>query len=108
MFYGEGVVMRLLPQDSTLRGLVELKMAKREDTLFHACWASRMDYPGHRPTGSGKTTTLYAALSEINDTARKIITLKTPWNIICAVLIRSRSWKSRADFCTRLALDSAA
>ena len=30
------------------------------------------------PTGSGKTTTLYAALSKINDTERKIITIEDP------------------------------
>ena len=79
MFYGEGVVMRLLPQDSTLRGMSELKMAKREETLFRNMLAlphGILLVTG--PTGSGKTTTLYAALSEINDLTRKIVTIEDP------------------------------
>ncbi|HRU54248.1 MAG TPA: ATPase, T2SS/T4P/T4SS family, partial [Candidatus Sumerlaeia bacterium] len=77
MLYGEGVVLRLLPQESTLRGLPELKMAEREERLFR-----RMLAMPHGiilvtgPTGSGKTTTLYSALNEINDSIRKIITIE--------------------------------
>lgn len=79
MLYGEGVVLRLLPQESTLRGLPELKMAEREERMFR-----RMLATPHGiilvtgPTGSGKTTTLYSALSEINDLIRKIITIEDP------------------------------
>ncbi len=79
MLYGEGVVMRLLPQESTLRGLAELKMAEREERAFR-----RMLSMPHGiflvtgPTGSGKTTTLYSALNEINDAIRKIITIEDP------------------------------
>ncbi|HOE63754.1 MAG TPA: GspE/PulE family protein [Candidatus Sumerlaeota bacterium] len=79
MLYGEGVVLRLLPQESTLRGLPELKMAEREERLFR-----RMLAMPHGiilvtgPTGSGKTTTLYSALNEINDSIRKIITIEDP------------------------------
>ncbi len=35
------------------------------------------------PTGSGKTTTLYAALNAMNRPDRKIITAETPWSTIC-------------------------
>ena len=79
MLYGEGVVMRLLPQESTLRGLKELDMAEREESLFR-----RMLAMPHGiilvtgPTGSGKTTTLYSALNEINNSIRKIITIEDP------------------------------
>jgi general secretion pathway protein E/type IV pilus assembly protein PilB len=79
MLYGEGVVMRLLHQDSALRGMTELKMGKREGTLFRAM----LGLPHGiilvtGPTGSGKTTTLYAALNEINDSIRKIVTIEDP------------------------------
>jgi type II secretion system protein E len=79
MLYGEGVVMRLLPQDSTLRGMAELNMDEREEKFIR----SLLDLPHGiilvtGPTGSGKTTTLYSALNEINDSVRKIITIEDP------------------------------
>ena len=79
MLHGEAVVMRLLRQNSTLLGLPELKMSERENQLFHRI----LDLPHGiilvtGPTGSGKTTTLYTALSEINDSERKIITIEDP------------------------------
>ena len=79
MLHGEAVVMRLLRQDSALMGLSELKMGERERRLFQEV----LGLPHGivlvtGPTGSGKTTTLYAALSEINDSVRKIITIEDP------------------------------
>ncbi len=79
MLYGEAVVMRLLRQDSTLLGLPELHMGERENRLFQ----SVLEIPHGivlvtGPTGSGKTTTLYSALNEINDSVRKIITIEDP------------------------------
>lgn len=79
MLHGEAVVMRLLRQDSTLLGMTELRMGDRELSLFHKV----LDLPHGivlvtGPTGSGKTTSLYTALSEINDTERKIITIEDP------------------------------
>lgn len=79
MIHGEAVVMRLLQQDSTLRGLKELKMGEREDAVFR----TMLTIPHGiilvtGPTGSGKTTTLYSALNEINDNERKIITIEDP------------------------------
>jgi len=79
MLNGEAVVMRLLRQDTTLRGLPELRMGCREDRLFRQV----LGMPHGivlvtGPTGSGKTTTLYAALNEINDSIRKIITVEDP------------------------------
>jgi len=79
MLHGEAVVLRLLRQDAALRGMDELKMGERERRLFEAALAlphGIMLVTG--PTGSGKTTTLYSALSEINDTVRKIITIEDP------------------------------
>ena len=79
MLHGEAVVMRLLRQDKTLFGLPELKMGTRENRLFKRV----LELPHGivlvtGPTGSGKTTTLYTALSEINDLERKIITIEDP------------------------------
>ena len=47
------------------------------------------------PTGSGKTTTVYAALSEVNDGLEKSSPLKTRWNTSCPVCYRSRLMNKR-------------
>ncbi|MBC8097712.1 MAG: type II/IV secretion system protein, partial [Akkermansiaceae bacterium] len=79
MLHGEAVVMRLLRQNSTLRGLKDIGMDHRELDCFR-----RVLQMPHGiilvtgPTGSGKTSTLYTALSEINDSVRKIITIEDP------------------------------
>ncbi len=79
MLHGEGVVMRLLKQDGALAGLAQLGMAAREERIMRAMLAvphGIVLVTG--PTGSGKTTTLYCALTEINDEVRKIITIEDP------------------------------
>jgi general secretion pathway protein E/type IV pilus assembly protein PilB len=79
MLHGEAVVMRLLRQNSTLRGIKELGMDTREVECFE-----RVLQMPHGiilvtgPTGSGKTSTLYTALNTINDAVRKIITIEDP------------------------------
>ncbi|MGO8836024.1 MAG: GspE/PulE family protein [Limisphaerales bacterium] len=79
MLHGESVVMRLLRQNAALRGMGELDMARRELDCFR-----RVLQLPHGiilvtgPTGSGKTSTLYTALNEINDSVRKIITVEDP------------------------------
>jgi type II secretory ATPase GspE/PulE/Tfp pilus assembly ATPase PilB-like protein len=79
MLHGEAVVMRLLRQNATLRGMAELGMDVREIESFQ-----RVLQLPHGivlvtgPTGSGKTSTLYTALNEINDSERKIITIEDP------------------------------
>ena len=79
MLHGEAVVMRLLRQNNTLLGMAEIGMADRELNLFRGV----LNMPHGiilvtGPTGSGKTTTLYTALNEINDSVRKIITIEDP------------------------------
>lgn len=79
MLYGEAVVMRLLKQDAQLLRLKDLKMDTREFDIF----LSLLTIPHGivlvtGPTGSGKTTTLYSALNEINDSERKIVTIEDP------------------------------
>jgi type II secretory ATPase GspE/PulE/Tfp pilus assembly ATPase PilB-like protein len=79
MLHGEAVVMRLLRQNATLRGMSDLGMNTRELEGFR-----RVLQMPHGiilvtgPTGSGKTSTLYTALHEINDSDRKIITIEDP------------------------------
>ena len=79
MLHGEAVVMRLLRQNATLRGLGELGMDAPELDRFR-----RVLQLPHGiilvtgPTGSGKTSTLYTALNEINDAVRKIVTIEDP------------------------------
>ena len=79
MIHGEAVVMRLLRQNTTLRGMAQLDMAPRD----YECFQHVLQLPHGiilvtGPTGSGKTSTLYTALGEINDSVRKIITVEDP------------------------------
>ena len=77
--YGESVVMRLLNQNTGLLGLDRLNMpAHTLERLRHAVRRPSGMVLVTGPTGSGKTTTLYAALSEVNTTEKKIITVEDP------------------------------
>ena len=77
--YGESVVMRLLNRNSGLLALEHLGMPAGMLERFNALF-SRVSgtvlVTG--PTGSGKTTTLYAALNALNTPERKIITVEDP------------------------------
>ncbi|HXU92728.1 MAG TPA: GspE/PulE family protein, partial [Gallionella sp.] len=77
--YGESVVMRLLRQDSGMVSLDKLgmppDMLKRFREIIRRS-SGMVLVTG--PTGSGKTTTLYAALEEINTIDQKIITVEDP------------------------------
>ena len=76
---GERVVMRLLDKDQALLGLDELGM--RPDVLQATLEA--LAQPNGivlvtGPTGSGKTTSLYASLARLNDGSRNILTVEDP------------------------------
>jgi general secretion pathway protein E len=77
--YGERVVMRLLDRSATILKLEELGLNAHKlgmiDTLIHQSHGIVL-VTG--PTGSGKTTTLYAGLSRINSTDKNIITIEDP------------------------------
>jgi len=77
--YGESVVMRLLSRQSGLLGLESLGMPApvmgRFREILHRV-SGMVVVTG--PTGSGKTTTLYAALNEVNTPALKVITVEDP------------------------------
>ena len=76
---GEGVVMRLLDHSNSIKELAELGMPDELLGTFR-----RLIHKPHGlilvtgPTGSGKTTTLYSALNELNTSQRKIITIEDP------------------------------
>ena len=77
--YGESVVMRLLNQNTGLLGLDRLGLPADMLERLRRCVrrpSGMVLVSG--PTGSGKTTTLYAALSEPNTTEKKIITVEDP------------------------------
>ncbi len=77
--FGERVVMRLLNKSSVMISLTELGMsAERLDVFEKEIRAPNGIVLVTGPTGSGKTTTLYAALSAINSTDINIITVEDP------------------------------
>jgi MSHA biogenesis protein MshE len=77
--HGESVVMRLLSQSATLLSLEKLGMTAATEVRFRRLVernAGMLLVTG--PTGSGKTTTLYAALNHINKPGIKVITVEDP------------------------------
>ena len=77
--HGESVVMRLLNQSGGLLGLDRLDIPPHvAQALQRAIKRPSGMFLVTGPTGSGKTTTLYAALQALNDTGRKIITVEDP------------------------------
>jgi MSHA biogenesis protein MshE len=77
--HGESVVMRLLNHDGGLLGLDRLNLpADMAAALGRAIKRPSGMILVTGPTGSGKTTTLYAALNALNDPTKKIITVEDP------------------------------
>jgi general secretion pathway protein E len=77
--YGERVVLRLLDKQSGQLQLDQLAMPPAVlDGFRRALTSPHGIILVTGPTGSGKTTTLYAGLSEINDAARNIMTIEDP------------------------------
>lgn len=77
--YGESVVMRLLDKSSFMLGLQELGFSREDEGKFEKL--VRLPHGMilvTGPTGSGKTTTLYASLSYINKPNKKLITVEDP------------------------------
>lgn len=77
--YGERVVMRLLDKNNARLNLSDLGMAKANEQHF----AELLRKPHGiilvtGPTGSGKSTTLYAGLTDINSKDRNILTVEDP------------------------------
>ena len=77
--HGETICLRILGRESLFMDLGQLGMDPQQEKLF-----SKMVHLPQGlilitgPTGSGKTTSLYAALAQANDDGRKIITIEDP------------------------------
>ncbi|MFC1496409.1 GspE/PulE family protein [Candidatus Margulisiibacteriota bacterium] len=77
--FGEKVVMRILKKNQTLPSLDELGMEKNELIEYRKLIAKRSGIIlVSGPTGSGKTTTLYATLKELNAPQNNIVTIEDP------------------------------
>jgi type IV pilus assembly protein PilB len=77
--YGEKVVMRILDKSAVLLTLPELGFSPENFERYQA--AARKPYGMvlvTGPTGSGKSTTLYATLNSVNDADRNIVTIEDP------------------------------
>jgi len=77
--YGESVVLRILDKTSMLKSLEDLGFLEYDLKR----WSDLLRYSGGiilvtGPTGSGKTTTLYASLQKLNTIDRKLMTAEDP------------------------------
>ncbi len=77
--HGESVVIRILNSELTFHSLDDIGLSRQHVEAIGAM----LERPYGAilisgPTGSGKSTTLYAALRELNDETRKIITIEDP------------------------------
>jgi general secretion pathway protein E len=80
--HGERIVLRLLPRTTEMLDLTRLGFSEKQ----LAAWERLIKRPNGivlvtGPTGSGKTTTLYGALSRVNTSDRAIITIDDPVEI---------------------------
>jgi len=79
MAFGERIVLRILDRSISLLGLGDMGMTKQMLKTFEGLISKNSGIllvTG--PTGSGKTTTLYAAINRINSSTRNIITIEDP------------------------------
>jgi type II secretory ATPase GspE/PulE/Tfp pilus assembly ATPase PilB-like protein len=77
--YGESVVLRLLDQQAQFRDLGEIGMPEEMLRRYRSVLSLAQGLVlVTGPTGSGKTTTLYASLNHVNRPGRKIITIEDP------------------------------
>jgi type IV pilus assembly protein PilB len=78
-YYGEKVVMRILDQEKGVKSLDDIGFSERN--LLAMRRAMKKPYGLiliSGPTGSGKSTTLYAMLKEINDDTKNVLSLEDP------------------------------
>lgn len=89
--YGEGIVLRLLGQSGTAMKLEELGFSERDVKLLRR--AAHMSYGMvviTGPTGSGKTTTIYAVLQLVDSVSRKVLTVEDPIEYTMPLLVQTQ------------------
>jgi type IV pilus assembly protein PilB len=78
-YHGESIVLRILRPESANVGIAALGLDESDNQIFQKIIRRPNGiFLVTGPTGSGKTTTLYAALQELNRPDRKIITAEDP------------------------------
>jgi len=102
--HGESVVLRLLHEKATTTKFQQLGLEADElKRLMRLLQNANGIVLVTGPTGSGKTTTLYACLQEINSRARKIITIEDPIEYSLQGIVQTQvSHKSGLDFAVSL------
>ncbi len=89
--YGEGVVIRLLEQEDRFKSLADLGFRPEIEKLVREAVSKPHGMIlATGPTGSGKTTTMYAILKELNSPEKKIITLEDPVEYRISGLVQSQ------------------
>ena len=89
--FGEGAVLRILDRQQVELDFPKLGFTPQQEAVIHS--ALKQPYGiilSTGPTGSGKTTTLYAALKAINDPSRKIITVEDPIEYTLAGVVQTQ------------------
>lgn len=77
--FGERVVLRLLDRGKTQLGIAHLGLSEQDQNVFETIITAPEGLVlVTGPTGSGKTTSLYAALHALNDRHRNILTVEDP------------------------------
>jgi type IV pilus assembly protein PilB len=102
--YGEKVVIRMVDRTSFLIGKNELGLSGHDLNLFNEITKNTNGIiliTG--PTGSGKSTTMYAMLNELNDARKNIITIEDPVEYRMKGVIQSQvNHKAGYDFASGL------
>ena len=101
---GEGATIRILDKSQALRSMDELGLVGEQRERFREAFAQAYGavlVTG--PTGSGKSTTLYSALNELNDVSKNILTIEDPVEYrISGVNQMGVNRKAGLDFATGL------
>lgn len=89
--HGETLVMRILQREGTLLDLSAVGLNERDrQSLIRLLDHTHGMIAVAGPTGSGKTTTLAAALSRLNDPGRKIVTIEDPVEYQIAGIVQAQ------------------
>ena len=99
--YGEKVAIRVLDKDKmeSVNRISELRMPPRIEKQFIRCVRQNSGIIiATGPTGSGKTTTLHAAVNQINDVSLNIVTIEDPVEYHASDYVNQGSVKRQAGY----------